>query len=59
MRLMDVKRLAASYGLMIGTFGSLMHVELFYWKLAWGPDGRWDLLPAPKSIHYFGHVCAR
>ena len=37
MRLMDVKRLAASYGLAIdtSTLGSLLYVELFYWKLVW------------------------
>lgn len=48
MRLTDVKRLAASYGLAIDTLGSLLYVELFYWKLVWGPDGRWDLLTAPN-----------
>lgn len=48
MRLTDVKRLAASYGLAIDTLGSLLYVELFNWKLVWGPDGRWDLLPAPN-----------
>ena len=54
MRLMDVKRLAASYGLAINTLGSLSYVELFYWKLVWGPDGRWDLLPAPKAFITLG-----
>ena len=54
MRLMDVKRLATSYGLAIDTLGSLMYVELFYWKLVWGPDGRWDLLPAPKAFITLG-----
>ena len=54
MRLMDVKRLAASYGLTIDTLGSLMYVELTNWKLAWGPDGRWDLLPAPNAMITFG-----
>lgn len=50
MRLMDVKRLATSYGLAIDTLGSLMYVELLNWRFAWGPDGRWDLLPAPNAI---------
>ena len=54
MRLMDVKRLAASYGLTIDALGSLMYVELFYWKLVWGQDGRWDLLPAPKAFITLG-----
>lgn len=54
MRPMDVKRLAASYGLAIDTLGSLLYVELFYWKLVWGPDGRWDLLPAPKAFITLG-----
>lgn len=56
MRLMDVKRLAASYGLTINTstLGSLLYVELFYWKLVWGQDGRWDLLPAPKAFITLG-----
>lgn len=48
MRLMDVKRLAASYGLAISTLHSLMYVDLLDWQLAWGPDGRWNLLPAPN-----------
>lgn len=54
MRLMDVKRLAASYGLAIDTLCSLAYVELFYWKLVWGPDGHWDLLPAPKAFITLG-----
>lgn len=54
MRLMDVKRLAASYGLAISTEDSLMYVYLLDWNLAWGPDGRWDLLPAPKAMITFG-----
>ena len=54
MRLMDIKRLAASYGLTIDTLGSLVYVELFYWKLVWGPDGRWDLLPAPEAMITLG-----
>ena len=54
MRPMDVERLAASYGLTIDTLGSLMYVELTNWKLVWGPDGRWDLLPAPNAMITFG-----
>ena len=54
MRLLDVKRLAASYGLAISTLGSLLYVELFYWKLVWGQDGRWDLLPAPNVFITLG-----
>ena len=50
MRAMDVERLAASYGLAIDTLGSLMYVELLNWRFAWGPDGRWDLLPAPNAM---------
>ena len=54
MKPMDVERLAASYGLTIDTLGSLMFVELTNWKLVWGPDGRWDLLPAPNAMITFG-----
>lgn len=54
MRQMDIKRLAASYGLAISTEDSLMYVDLLDWNLAWGPDGRWDLLPAPKAMITFG-----
>ena len=54
MRRMDVKRLAASYRLAISTEDSLMYVYLLDWNLAWGPDGRWDLLPSPKAIISFG-----
>ena len=54
MRLMDVKRLAASYGLAIDTSVSLMYVELLNWKLIWGQDGRWDLQPAPKVFITLG-----
>ena len=55
MRQMDVKILAASYGLAIDTLSSLMHVKLLSnWKLAWGPDGRWDLLPAPNAMISLG-----
>ena len=54
MKQMDVERLAASYGLTIDTLGSLMYVELTNWKLVWGPDGRWDLLPAPNAMITFG-----
>ena len=54
MRLMDVERLAASYGLTNESLGSLMYVELLNWKLAWGPDGRWDLLPAPNEMTSLG-----
>lgn len=54
MRRMDVKRLAASYGLAISTEDSLMYVDLLDWNLAWGPDGRWDLLPAPKAMITLG-----
>lgn len=54
MRAMDVKRLAASYGLAISTLGSLMYVELLDWELVWGSDGRWDLLPAPGVMITFG-----
>lgn len=54
MRPMDVERLAASYGLAITTLGSIMHVELTNWKFAWGPDGLWDLLPAPNAMITFG-----
>lgn len=54
MRLMDVKRLAASYGLTIYSLGSLIYVELLNWKLSWGPDGRWDLLPAPNVMISLG-----
>ena len=54
MRLMDVKRIAASYGLAIDTLGSLMYVELLNWRFAWGPDGRWDLLPAPNTMISLG-----
>ena len=50
MRAMDVERLAASYGLAIDTLGSLLYVELLNWRFAWGPDGRWDLLPAPNAM---------
>ena len=50
MRAMDVERLAASYGLAIYTLGSLMYVELLNRRFAWGPDGRWDLLPAPNAM---------
>ena len=54
MRPMDVERLAASYGLTIDTLGSLMYVKLTNWKFAWGPDGLWDLLPAPNAMITFG-----
>lgn len=54
MRRMDVERLAASYGLTIDSLGSLIYVELLNWKLAWGPDGRWDLLPAPNVMISLG-----
>ena len=54
MRLMDVERLAASYGLAIDTLGSLMYVELLNWKLACGPNGRWDLLPALNAMITLG-----
>ena len=54
MRAMDVERLAASYGLAIDTLGSLLFVELLNWKLVWGPDGRWDLLPAPNAMISLG-----
>ena len=60
MRAMDVKRLAASYGLTIDSLlkidslGSLIYVELLNWKLAWGLDGRWDLLPAPNVMISLG-----
>lgn len=54
MRLMDVKRLAASYGLAIDTLGFLLYVELFDWKFVWGPDGHWDLLPAPQAMNALG-----
>ena len=54
MKPMDVERLAASYGLTIDTLGSIMHVELTNWKFAWGPDGLWDLLPAPNAMITFG-----
>lgn len=54
MRLMDVKRLAASYGLVIDALCSLLHIELLDCKLVWGPDGRWDLLPAPEAMITLG-----
>ena len=54
MRPMDVERLAASYGLTIDTLDSLMYVKLTNWKFAWGPDGLWDLLPAPNAMTSFG-----
>ncbi len=54
MRLMDVKRLAASYGLAIDTLGFLMYVDLLDWQLAWGPDGCWDLLSAPNAMITLG-----
>ena len=54
MRAMDVERLAASYGLAIDTLGSLLYVELLNWELVWGPDGRWDLLPAPNAMIALG-----
>jgi hypothetical protein len=58
MRKADVKRLAASYGLYIdektwvrqacnGKLYKAMEVYLLDWKLAWGADGHWDLVPAP------------
>lgn len=68
MRRMDVKRLAASYGLYIdektwvrqaenGKCYKAMTVYLLDWKLAWGSDGHWDLVPAPHlttSLGMFG-----
>ncbi len=54
MRLLDVKRLAASYGLAISTLHSLMYVDLLDWQLAWGPDGCWDLLSAPNAMISLG-----
>ena len=54
MKPMDVERLAASYGLTIDTVDSLLYVKLTNWKFAWGPDGRWDLLPAPNAMTSFG-----
>lgn len=54
MRAMDVERLAASYQLAIDTLGSLLFVELLNWKLVWGQDGRWDLLPAPNTMISLG-----
>ena len=54
MKPMDVERLAASYGLTTTTLGSIMYVELTNWKFAWGPDGLWDLLPAPNAMTSFG-----
>jgi len=58
MRRVDVKRLAASYGLKIdektwlrqacnGKCYKATSVILLDWKLAWGGDGRWSLASAP------------
>lgn len=65
MRRMDVKKLAASYGLMIdektwvrqacnGKLYKGVSVHLLDWKLAWGPDGHWDLVPAPHLTTTLG-----
>lgn len=68
MRKVDVKRLAASYGLHIdektwvrqacnGKCYKAMTVYLLDWKLEWGEDGHWDLVPAPHlttSLGMFG-----
>lgn len=68
MRKADVKRLAASYGLYIdektwvrqacnGKCYKAAAVYLLNWKLAWGVDGHWDLVPAPHlttSLGMFG-----
>lgn len=68
MRRMEVKRLAASYGLHVdettwvrqaanGKCYKALTVYLLDWKLAWGADGQWDLVPAPHlttSLGMFG-----
>lgn len=68
MRRMEVKRLAASYGLHVdettwvrqasnGKCYKALTVYLLDWKLAWGADGHWDLVPAPHlttSLGMFG-----
>lgn len=68
MRKADVKRLAASYGLHIdektwvrqacnGKCYKATTIYLLNWKLAWGSDGHWDLVPAPHlttSLGMFG-----
>ena len=68
MRKVDVKRLAASYGLHVdektwvrqaenGKCYKALTVYLLDWKLAWGADGQWDLVPAPHlttSLGMFG-----
>ena len=68
MRKADVRKLAASYGLYIdektwvrqasnGKCYKALTVYLLDWKLAWGADGHWDLVPAPHlttSLGMFG-----
>ena len=65
MRKVDVKRLAASYGLHIdektwvrqacnGKCYKATTIYLLNWKLAWGSDGHWDLVPAPHLTTCLG-----
>ena len=65
MRRMEVKRLAASYGLHIdektwvrqasnGKCYKAAAVYLLNWKLAWGHNGHWDLVPAPHLTTCLG-----
>lgn len=66
MRRMEVKRLIASYGLHIdektwvrqadsnGKCYKAAAVYLLNWKLAWGSDGHWDLIPAPHLTTCLG-----
>jgi len=68
MRKADVKTLARTYGLHIdektwvrqacnGKCYKATTVYLLNWKLEWGSDGHWDLVPAPHlttSLGMFG-----
>ena len=65
MRRVDVKRLAASYGLFVddktwvrqacnGKCYKATAVQLKDWTIDWGPNGRWDLIPAPHQLTTIG-----
>lgn len=66
MRRMEVKRLIASYGLHIDEKTWVRQADsnrkcykaaavyLLNWKLAWGSDGHWDLVPAPHLTTCLG-----
>lgn len=65
MRRMEVKKLAALYGLFAddktwvrqacnGKCYKATSLAILNWKLAWGEDGHWDLVPAPHMMTTIG-----